>query len=250
MIQAGEFIDLTIGVTFGLSTLTAAGLGQCVSDVAGFSCGGLVDALMSKLHLPHHNLSQRQLEAKRARMWHTIGGCVGVVIGCLLGMTSLLFIDTEKAERRKKTKELTSIFETVMVEGKGLVNAERCTLWMLSGDGKELWSRVVVGMEEIRLPADVGAVGWSVAHQQTLNLHDCYRDERFNSEVDKLTGLRTRSMLVVPVLGRQGEAIGAIQMINKKNPDATDGVFDEGDVKLVKMLSSHVNSFIRIVVRG
>ena len=36
-------------------------------------------------------------------------------------------------------------------------------------------------------------------------------------------------------------------MINKKNSDATDGVFDEGDVKLVKMLSSHVSSFIRIV---
>jgi len=247
MIQAGEIIDLTIGVTFGLSTLTAAGFGQCVSDVAGFSCGGVVDALMSKLHLPRHNLSQQQMELKRTRMAHTIGGCVGVVIGCLLGMTSLLFMDTEKADRMKKTKELTSIFEAVMVEGKTLVSAERCTLWMLSGDGKELWSRVVVGMEEICLPADVGLVGWSVGHRQVLNLHDAYNDDRFNHDVDKLTGLRTTSVLVVPVLDRNGEPVGAIQMINKKNIDHTDGVFDEGDVKLVKMLSSHVSSFIRIV---
>ena len=39
-------------------------------------------------------------------MWHTIGGCVGVVMGCLLGMMSLLFMDTEKADRMKKTKGL------------------------------------------------------------------------------------------------------------------------------------------------
>ena len=38
MIQAGEAIDMSIEVTFGLSTMTAAGFGQCVSDVAGFTC--------------------------------------------------------------------------------------------------------------------------------------------------------------------------------------------------------------------
>lgn len=55
MIQAGDFIDTTLGVTFALSTLTAAGIfnmrqsfetlndpslgfGQIFSDVAGITC--------------------------------------------------------------------------------------------------------------------------------------------------------------------------------------------------------------------
>ena len=35
MIQAGDLIDNTIGVTLGLSTLTAAAYGQVVSDTTG-----------------------------------------------------------------------------------------------------------------------------------------------------------------------------------------------------------------------
>ena len=33
MIQAGGYIDSTLGVKFGLATLTAAAMGQVVSDV-------------------------------------------------------------------------------------------------------------------------------------------------------------------------------------------------------------------------
>lgn len=123
MIQAGEAIDMSIGVAFGLSTLTAAGFGQCVSDVAGFTCGGIVDATVGKMNLPQHNLTPAQLDLKSSRFWHTLGGCVGVVTGCLLGMTSLFFMDTDRADRAKKAKELQSIFESVLVEGHTLINA-------------------------------------------------------------------------------------------------------------------------------
>ena len=123
MIQAGEAIDMSIGVSFGLSTMTAAGFGQCVSDVAGFTCGGMVDAAVTKMRLPHHNLTLEQLDLKSSRAWHTFGGCVGVVTGCLMGMSCLLFMDTDKADRAKKAKELQSIFESVLVEGHTLIDA-------------------------------------------------------------------------------------------------------------------------------
>ena len=123
MIQAGEMIDMSIGVAFGLSTMTAAGFGQCVSDVAGFTCGGVVDAGVAKMRLPQHGLTPVQLDLKRTRMWHTLGGCVGVVTGCLLGMSCLLFMDTDRADRAKKAKELQSIFESVLEEGHNLVGA-------------------------------------------------------------------------------------------------------------------------------
>jgi len=74
MIEAGEMIDLSLGVTFALSTLTAAGFGQCVSDVAGLTCGGIVDAIVSKLNLPHHCLTPTQLGMKCSRITITAGG--------------------------------------------------------------------------------------------------------------------------------------------------------------------------------
>jgi hypothetical protein len=92
MIQAGDAIDASFGVIFSLSTLTAAGFGQCFSDVAGITCGGLVDAAVTKMNLPRHGLSPDQLDLRVTRMWTTLGGCIGVVTGCLLGMSCLLFM--------------------------------------------------------------------------------------------------------------------------------------------------------------
>lgn len=248
MIQAGEAIDMSLGVAFGLSTMTAAGFGQCISDVAGYTSGGIVDATVAKLNLPSHGLSLKQLEMKRSRIYNTIGGCVGVVTGCLLGMSCLLFMDTDRAERMKKAKELTSIFQSVMDGGHKLIHAERCTLWMLDREKNELWSRVATGTQrEIRVSDNSGVVGSCVQTGELLNIHDAYRDDRFNPDVDRVTGFRTRSIIAVPVKDDAGVVIGAIQMINKKNPDGTDGVFDVNDAKMVQMLGSHVSAFIRIV---
>lgn len=250
MIQAGEAIDLTIGVTFGLSTLTAAGFGQCFSDVAGFTTGGLVDAAVTKLNLPSHGLSQAQLGLKSARIYRTVGGCIGVVTGCLLGMCSLFFMDTDRAEKLKKAKQLSSIFETVMCGGNNLIKSERCTLWMFDREKDELWSKVATGVKGsdiLRIPADTGVAGAAVKAGNIVNIHDAYSDDRFNREVDKHTGFRTRSVIAVPVKDEGGKVVGVIQMVNKKNEDGTDGVFDVNDAKLMTMLSSHVSTFIKIV---
>ena len=111
MIQAGDAIDQTFGVALGISTMTAAGFGQCFSDVAGNMSGGMVDAAVAKLNLPHHGLSETQLDMKVTRIWRTMGACVGVVTGCLLGMSCLLFMDTDAADRARRAKELESIFK-------------------------------------------------------------------------------------------------------------------------------------------
>ena len=245
MITAGEAIDMSLGVAFGLSTMAAAGFGQCVSDVAGLTGGGVVDATVAKLNLPQHGLTQAQMNGRQARIWVTMGGCVGVLAGCLMGMSCLLFMDTDRAERAKKAKELNSIFASVMKEGHKIVDAERATLWMV--DGEKLWSRVATGAKDsIQIAKTVGIVGACIQTGKLINIPDAYKDDRFNPEVDKYTGYRTRSILVCPVKDAGGKVVGAIQMINKKDGDE-DVSFAKGDEKMVQMLASHVSGFIRIV---
>jgi len=125
MITAGEAIDSTLGVALGISTMTAAGFGQCCSDVAGNLSGGTVEAVVTRLNLQHHGLSEDQLDLRISRMYKLLGACVGVVTGCLLGMSCLLFMDTDRADRARKAKELQSIFDHIMTEGKALFNADR-----------------------------------------------------------------------------------------------------------------------------
>ena len=58
MIIAGDAIDASFGVTFGISTLAAAGLGNLVSDIAGISIGDGIEAVCARHGLVLPEVSQ------------------------------------------------------------------------------------------------------------------------------------------------------------------------------------------------
>ena len=145
MIQAGDLIDSTIGVRLGLSTLTAAAFGQIFSDVSGVVFGGTVEAAATKLGLPVPHLSKAQRVMPVTKFWATAGGVVGVMFGCLLAMTQLLWMDLGKADRARRKKELETLFRSLMAGGHRLVHAQHCTLWLVDSDGRHLWSRGIEG---------------------------------------------------------------------------------------------------------
>ena len=134
MIQAGDLIDNSIGVAFGLATLTSAAYGQIVSDVAGTLSNNFVEALAASLGLPRANLTDAQMATRRVRMWGTGGAVVGVAFGCLLGMSSLMFMDLEKSERLKKQRELRTLYSCLMEEGHNLIGAQHCSLFLLDSE--------------------------------------------------------------------------------------------------------------------
>ena len=94
----------------------------------------------------------------------------------------------------------------------------------------ELWSKVALGMDdtEIRFPADKGLAGYVVKTGESLNIADAYNDPRFNPEVDKETGYRTKTILCMPIKNNNQEIIGAFQVLNKVN-----GVFTKNDEDLL-----------------
>jgi hypothetical protein len=61
MILAGDAIDNSIGVTFGLSVLASAALGNLCSDVCGIGMSDVVESAAKKLGLPSAQLSVQQL---------------------------------------------------------------------------------------------------------------------------------------------------------------------------------------------
>jgi len=101
MLQAGNAIDCTIGVTFGLSTLTAAAFGQVCSDASGVLFGGTLDNLMGKLGLPKANLTNAQRALPLVQRVKLAGSFFGIVSGCCIGLLNLLFIDTNRSSTLK-----------------------------------------------------------------------------------------------------------------------------------------------------
>ncbi|XP_077362363.1 transmembrane protein 65 [Festucalex cinctus] len=107
MISAGTQIELSIGITLGISTMAAAALGNLVSDLAGLGLAGYVEALASKLGMQVPDLTPKQADMWQTRLSSHTGKAIGVIIGCVLGMFPLLFVSDDD-DKKKKAKAATS----------------------------------------------------------------------------------------------------------------------------------------------
>ena len=115
------------------------------------------------------------------------------------------------------------------------VDAERCTVYMVDHEKKELWARVAQRTStEIRLPLGKGLAGQAALTGETINVPDAYADARFDRNFDLRTGFRTLNMLVVPVWGPKG-TVGVIQALNKR-----DGTFERRDQMLLEQVADTV----------
>ncbi|CAL8102196.1 unnamed protein product [Calicophoron daubneyi] len=106
MIMAGEYIDFTLAAVFGLSTMAAAGLGNLVSDVCGIGTVGYVERLSEKMGISIPRFTPEQAKSRSIRWATVLGRVCGTIVGCLLGLTPLLWFDSsprEKSEHRKTT---------------------------------------------------------------------------------------------------------------------------------------------------
>jgi len=91
MIVAGEYIDLKLGMVFGISTMAAAALGNLISDCFGVQLSVYIESWCLKLGLKSPYLSLKQSELKKTRFIVALGKLFGITIGCIIGMFPLLF---------------------------------------------------------------------------------------------------------------------------------------------------------------
>ena len=113
--------------------------------------------------------------------------------------------------------EIDVLITRIMQAASKLLGADRGTLLLSDDKTGELWSRFAEGLEikEIRMPNDAGIAGAVFTTGETVNIEDAYLDPRFNQEVDRATGYRTQSILAIPVVGKKGQRIGVVEVLNK-----------------------------------
>ena len=72
------------------------------------------------------------------------------------------------------------LLSSVMELSRPLLQADRCTVFLLDEERNEIWSKIASEHKEIRMPADSGIAGHVVATGEIVNIRDCYKDPRFN----------------------------------------------------------------------
>uniref|UniRef100_H2L4U2 Transmembrane protein 65 n=1 Tax=Oryzias latipes TaxID=8090 RepID=H2L4U2_ORYLA len=91
MIAAGTQIELSIGVTLGISTMA------CKNRL--LLLAGYVEALASKLGMQVPDLTPKQVDMWQTRLSSHMGKAIGVSIGCILGMFPLFFLSDDDEDK-------------------------------------------------------------------------------------------------------------------------------------------------------
>ncbi len=139
------------------------------------------------------------------------------------------------ANRVSDSLSLDVLFPRLMEVVSSTLNADRSSLFLYDPETGELYSRVMQGnaMGEIRFPSSLGIAGSVFTKGEAeIITADAYSNSRFNQDVDRRTGYRTRNILCVPIRNKSREVIGVTQVLNKHAGD-----FDAEDQKLLEGLS-------------
>lgn len=139
--------------------------------------------------------------------------------------------------------DLSEVLERIMTTSRQALSAEAASLLLVdetpgSGQG-DLVFTVAQGpacknlRAGFRLSPGEGVAGWVASAARPVLIVDAYADSRFNPDVDRLTGYRTRTMVCVPLRYR-GRVIGVAQCINKTG----GSVFSEADVETFSLLAA------------
>jgi len=145
--------------------------------------------------------------------------------------------------------DLHTMLSEVAAAARTVLRSERASVWLLDAGGKELVIEVSSDLPAIRVPVGGGIVGSCAQTRTLINVPDCYADPRFNAEVDRTSGFRTRCSLSVPLIDHQDNLVGVMQVLNKQGaikqgsikqrakPDAPP-VFDAADEALAVALAA------------
>lgn len=125
------------------------------------------------------------------------------------------------------------LLEQIVDLGTELVPAERASVLLFDAQANELYAEATSAREEIRFSAEVGVAGDTLARRMVVRLDDCSVDPRFNRQIDDQTGFRTRSMISLPLVGIDDEAVGVLQHLSSE-----PARFDADDEQLAGMLAS------------
>jgi putative ABC transport system ATP-binding protein len=151
------------------------------------------------------------------------------------------FLDTmQLAQSEAFESMLDQAVEAFTFKLSRLLGCERASLFLVDAERGELWLKVAEEEGgrpvEVRMPITAGIAGHVATSGEGVRIDDAYRDPRFNPQVDRESGFRTRSILCLPIRDGEGRVFAVTQLLNR-----CDGKpFDEGDEARFRELAGSI----------
>ena len=126
-----------------------------------------------------------------------------------------------------------------------ILNCDRASLFIHDRITDMLVVHSAEGLKknQIKVPKNKGIVGSVFMNGEKLKIDNAYQDARFNKEVDRKTGYKTRNIMCYPLIDNDGDIFGAIQAINKLG--GKDAAFDNNDEELLSIFSKQASAILK-----
>jgi HD-GYP domain-containing protein (c-di-GMP phosphodiesterase class II) len=148
-------------------------------------------------------------------------------------------------------QNLDRLLDLILTKARELLLAEAGSIYLLTGDEDhpELLfahtqnARVSLPFHRVAMPISRETLAGFVAlSKESLNLPDVYHlpaetPYRFNDSFDRQAGYHTTSVLVVPMLDTEGQALGVLQLLNRLEDDGRTVAFSPADQRLAQSLA-------------
>jgi adenylate cyclase len=130
-----------------------------------------------------------------------------------------------------------------------VLDAERASFLLVDAERRELVLRVsqdVRADQDLRIPRGSGIAGAVASSGAPVRIEDAFADPRFNPEIARRTGFRTRSVLAMSVRDRQGQVFGVAQLLNRRDGRPFDAADEELFARLAAPLGLILESWQRL----
>lgn len=128
-----------------------------------------------------------------------------------------------------------------------LLEAERCTIYIIELGTNKIWSKFGTGIEEkqIEAPWEGSVAGRVVTAGEGVIENDLDRRSGFHKVIGEETGFTTRNMVCVPIPSVTGHGVtGAIQVLNKTGHRP----FTSADRELLEEVATYLSMSIESII--
>jgi phosphoserine phosphatase len=132
------------------------------------------------------------------------------------------------------TADLDQLLFRIAQSATAMLACERASIFLHDRATDQLWTKVALQSEEIRVPSHAGIVGRAFKSNSVSHVASPYEDPQFNPEPDRRAGFVTRNLLTAPMVDIDRKPVGVIQAVNK----ATGG-FEPSDAGMIQLLADH-----------
>ncbi len=143
-----------------------------------------------------------------------------------------------------KVENVDDSLELIAKEAKEIVNADRCSIFIVDESENILWTKLSDGIGgRIVISLSSGIVGDTYAQREAQVVNNPYEDPRFLPSIDKKSGYKTKNMITIPIFNSKREIMGIIQLLNKSRYD-----FDGDDLEVLTFFANYISGTLELVL--